>query len=95
MWLRPDRPRSKLAIYVGRIREFNSAAEETFGYTPEEMTGRPLLNPAGVPEDVHPLTIRYVGSYALAFRWSDGHDTGIYSFHYLREICEAEVDSRQ
>jgi ATP-binding protein involved in chromosome partitioning len=53
----------------------------------EEMTGRPLLNPARVPDDVHPLAVRYVGSYALAFDWSDGHDTGIYPFTYLREIA--------
>jgi DUF971 family protein len=52
----------------------------------EEMTGRPLLDPARVPPDVHPLAVRYVGSYALAFEWSDGHRTGIYPWDYLREI---------
>jgi DUF971 family protein len=26
----------------------------------------------------------------LNFRWSDGHETGIYSFQYLRELCERE-----
>jgi DUF971 family protein len=24
----------------------------------------------------------------LNFRWSDGHETGIYSFQYLRDLCE-------
>ena len=52
----------------------------------EEMTGRPLLNPASVPMDVHPLAIRYVGDYAIRFDWSDGHGTGIYPFDYLRDI---------
>jgi DUF971 family protein len=52
----------------------------------EEMTGRPLLNPATVPLDVHPLAIHYVGQYALRFDWSDGHRTGIYPFDYLRDI---------
>ena len=28
-----------------------------------------------------------VGLYALQFRFSDGHNTGIYSFDYLREIA--------
>ena len=28
-----------------------------------------------------------VGNYALKITWSDQHDTGIYSFQYLREIC--------
>lgn len=52
----------------------------------EEMTGRPLLNPASVPLDVHPRAIRWVGEYALRFDWSDGHHTGIYPFDYLRDI---------
>lgn len=53
----------------------------------EEMTGRPLLVPASVPMDVHPLRIEYVGDYAIRFDWSDGHATGIYPFTYLREIA--------
>ncbi|NIU78911.1 MAG: DUF971 domain-containing protein, partial [Gammaproteobacteria bacterium] len=27
----------------------------------DEMTGRPLLDPLSVPEDVYPLSIQYVG----------------------------------
>lgn len=56
----------------------------------EEMSGRPLLDPATVSEDVYPLEIRYVGRYALAFSWSDGHATGIYPFELLRSICRCE-----
>jgi ATP-binding protein involved in chromosome partitioning len=52
----------------------------------DEFTGKPLLDPARVPADIHPTAIHYVGRYALAFRWSDGHDTGIYPFELLREI---------
>jgi DUF971 family protein len=26
-----------------------------------------------------------IGSYAVQFRWNDGHDTGIYTWHYLYE----------
>lgn len=29
-----------------------------------------------------------VGAYALGFKWGDGHDTGIYSFEYLRALAE-------
>jgi DUF971 family protein len=28
-----------------------------------------------------------VGSYALQPRWADGHETGIYSFQYLRRLA--------
>ncbi|HET7273735.1 MAG TPA: DUF971 domain-containing protein [Longimicrobiaceae bacterium] len=57
----------------------------------EEMSGKPLLDPSTVPEDVHPLGIRYVGRYALRFDWSDGHDTGIYPFEQLRRLCPCEA----
>jgi len=37
--------------------------------------------------------ISIVGRYALSFRWSDGHETGIYSFRYLRELGEEKQKS--
>lgn len=35
-----------------------------------------------------------VGNYALRIRFSDGHDTGIYSWAYLREIDPANADKK-
>ena len=32
------------------------------------------------------LKIKYVGGYAISPVWGDGHDSGIYSFEYLRRI---------
>ena len=29
-----------------------------------------------------------VGNYALKLVWGDGHDTGLYSFRYLRELAD-------
>ena len=29
-----------------------------------------------------------VGSYAIQFTWGDGHNTGIYTYEYLRSLCE-------
>ena len=29
-----------------------------------------------------------VGSYALKMSWQDGHDLGIYTWAYLRSLCE-------
>jgi DUF971 family protein len=29
-----------------------------------------------------------VGSYAVQLTWKDGHGTGIYTFDYLRGLCE-------
>ena len=50
-----------------------------------ELTGQALLDPATVPADLTQSDLRMVGSYAVALRFSDGHDTGIYPFPYLRE----------
>lgn len=53
----------------------------------EEMSGRPLLDPARVPADVRPLELSLVGSYGIRVRWSDGHGTGIFTFERLRRDC--------
>src|SRR5215813_3167622 len=31
-----------------------------------------------------------VGNYALQFFWDDGHNTGIYTWEYLRRLCPPE-----
>ncbi len=52
----------------------------------DEMTGAPRLDPESVPRDVHPRDVRTVGRYALQFQWSDGHNTGLYTFDTLRAL---------
>lgn len=32
--------------------------------------------------------IEEIGNYAVKLTWADAHNTGIYSFRYLRELCE-------
>jgi DUF971 family protein len=51
----------------------------------EEMTGRPLLDPATVPMTIGPDALELVGAYGLRVRWSDGHATGIYTFQALHD----------
>jgi DUF971 family protein len=31
--------------------------------------------------------LNFVGGYALQPHWADGHGSGIYSFEYLRKLC--------
>lgn len=52
-----------------------------------EWTGEKMLDPAGVPDDLSFKHISIVGRYALNFHFSDGHDTGIFSFNFLRELA--------
>jgi DUF971 family protein len=52
----------------------------------DEWTGAGRLDPASVPEDVHPIKVETVGRYAIQIEWSDGHASGIYPFARLREL---------
>lgn len=36
-----------------------------------------------------------VGNYALQLFWEDGHSEGIYTFDFLREICECPSCSQE
>jgi DUF971 family protein len=40
--------------------------------------------------DLELRSIEQVGNYALRFEWGDGHGTGIYTFKYLRSLCQCE-----
>ena len=51
-----------------------------------EWTGQRMLKPESISDELTIADISIVGRYALNFRWSDGHETGIYSFRYLREL---------
>jgi DUF971 family protein len=39
---------------------------------------------------VKPVEVSSVGKYAMRFKWSDGHESGIYSWEYLRRQCQCE-----
>jgi DUF971 family protein len=40
--------------------------------------------------ELFPIQIGVVGRYAVSIQWSDGHDTGIYSYRTLRELCPCD-----
>lgn len=35
-----------------------------------------------------PVEITPVGNYAVKFKWNDGHESGVYSWEYLRRVCQ-------
>ena len=60
------------------------------GESPTPAAGSlPMYKPASRPDKVEP-----VGKYAIRFYWNDGHELGIYSWQFLRDICPcAESES--
>lgn len=52
----------------------------------DELTGRQLLNPESIPEDLGLLEVSLCGNYALRIRWSDTHDSGLFTWNHLRSI---------
>ena len=53
----------------------------------DEVTGQVRVIATSIPQNVHPLKIDLIGRYAISITWSDGHNTGIYSFEKLRALC--------
>lgn len=50
-----------------------------------EFTGERMHDPRSVPEDLTHTSVRLVGNYAISLTFADGHDTGIYSYAFLRD----------
>lgn len=53
-----------------------------------EWTGEKILKAENIADNLTFSSIGIVGRYALNFIFSDGHDTGIYTFNYLRQLSE-------
>jgi DUF971 family protein len=58
------------------------------GRKPGEVKPKPAeLLPMYAPP-ANPKSAHAVGRYAIQFNWSDGHTAGIYSWEYLRRMCQ-------
>ena len=82
-------PDGRVSFYtVAYLRRMSPSADARM--LREQMASNPLtVLPASAISDQTPLTAtgaELVGNYALKIIFSDGHDTGIYSWAYLRQI---------
>ena len=50
--------------------------------------GQTSLGSAHVYPPPKPAGAHAVGRYAIQFNWQDGHSGGIYSWDYLRRVCQ-------
>jgi len=57
---------------------------------PKPQSLLPMYEAPPRPNDVEP-----VGKYALRFKWNDGHEAGLYSWDYLRNVCDVEAQKQQ
>jgi ATP-binding protein involved in chromosome partitioning len=57
----------------------------------DEWSHAMLIQPEQIPQEIKPEKIEVVGNYALHISWSDGHNTGIYSYDYLRDLDDQRV----
>ena len=73
-------------IPMERLRAFSPSAENT---GERDLLGNQI---GGTDQKEFPgVTVtgwQIVGSYALQFHFSDGHNTGLYTWEYLRKIGE-------
>jgi DUF971 family protein len=35
-----------------------------------------------------PVEVTPIGKYAIRFKWNDGHEAGLYSWDFLRNVCD-------
>ena len=57
----------------------------------ESQGGNPLRILRYDPSRVRVTHAELVGSYGIRFRWSDGHDTGIFDFRLLRSLDRGRI----
>jgi len=62
-----------------------SNAHGTSAEQPGTMSSNPFVMYKARPKIVE---AEVVGRYAIRILWSDGHNTGIYSYQHLRDLCQ-------
>ena len=55
----------------------------------DELTGKKTLDKNSIPDDIGIKEAEAVGHYGIRFAWTDGHDTGIYTWERLRKLGAA------
>jgi ATP-binding protein involved in chromosome partitioning len=58
----------------------------------DEHSGKRKIQRESIAPDVSPTRINTIGNYAINIHWSDGHDTGIYSYDYLDRIVSGKTN---
>ncbi|MCB1224976.1 MAG: DUF971 domain-containing protein [Verrucomicrobiales bacterium] len=73
---------------MARLRAASPSAETT---GERDLLGRQIGGHG--PRDFSGVVVtgwRVIGGYAIQFDFSDGHNTGLYGFDYLRQLAESD-----
>lgn len=54
----------------------------------DEVTGERLIDITDIDPLVQANELQQVGSYAIRIQWSDGHNTGLFTWPQLRSLSE-------
>jgi DUF971 family protein len=91
----PEERRLRVTWSDGHVGEYDYAYLRGYcpcaacqGHTNEAIHFHP---PPGGSAGLVAEEIQPVGNYAISIRWSDGHDTGIYRFDFLRRLCPCDA----
>jgi len=55
----------------------------------DELTGKKTLDKKTIPDTLGIKEVEPVGNYGIRFAFTDGHDTGIYTWERLRSLGAA------
>ena len=72
-----------------KLRAWSPSAENV---GERDLLGRQIGGHVG-PKEFPGVTVtgwRLIGGYAIQFDFSDGHNTGLYGFDYLKKLAEIE-----
>lgn len=95
--IRLDKAGKKLILNYAD-REFELPAEYLRVYSPSaEVRGHGVGDGSLVSGKIHVGVekIASAGRYALQIFFDDGHDSGIYTWAYLRELCDTRAEKWQ
>ena len=80
------------SVYAPEQLRNNCPCATCKGRHPEEVRSHPfeLKVIKQHPGQLTITRVTQVGHYAINLRWGDGHDTGIYTYDHLRELCQCD-----
>ena len=77
-------------VYAPQLLRKKCPCASCSGHHPGEKKAHPFELKV-IKENPGQFTITQViqvGHYAIGLHWADGHDTGIYTYDLLRELCQ-------